>query len=92
MKMEDVLPSIIGKTITGIVVKICNKPISPSSQVFLIFSDNTSLEFYTTHGRITSGGGLYQGGMDEARHYLSDVMDITLDACLDENGKVVRRT
>jgi len=90
-QLEEVLPAILGKKITGIVAKVSKKSTSPSSQVILVFSDNTSLELYTTYGQITSASGLDRGGMQAARQYLDDAMQITLDAYLNEYGKVVRR-
>ena len=50
---------LLGKTITGIVVK---EGTSPKAQVFLTFADGTYFEFYSRAERIEVGSHAYAGG------------------------------
>lgn len=50
---------ILGKTITGVVVK---EGTSPTAQVFLTFSDGTYFEFYSRAERIEVSSHAYEGG------------------------------
>jgi hypothetical protein len=68
--MKDAIQRIIGKTITGVIVK--ERHNSPRSQVFLLFSDNMYYELYTTDGQICGTGGLDPGGREEVLRYLLD--------------------
>jgi hypothetical protein len=92
MHIENAIPGILGKTITGVVVKRDQLTRSPASQVFLVFSDNTYFEIYASTGDITSTSSLSRGGMPEVRRYMSENAEITLDACLDEHGNVIKET
>jgi hypothetical protein len=65
---------------------------TPTSQVFLVFSDHTYFELYSNAGAITSTSSLSPGGMPEVRKYMSETTKITVDACLDEHGQVIRAT
>ena len=53
--MKDGIKEIIGKTISGIVVKDCGRP--PRSQVHLIFDDCTYFELYTSDTETIKGAG-----------------------------------
>ncbi len=86
------LREIIGKTISGIVIK--KAEIGKSAVIFqlhLVFSDNTCLEMYTQLENIHFAGGLDRGGLEEARHYSSDVLDIVYQVYLDEHGNKIER-
>jgi hypothetical protein len=54
-----VLPDLIGKTIVHVVMK---EGTGPFAQLFLVFSDDTHYEFYSTES-ISGGGRLYSGGL-----------------------------
>jgi len=61
--MKDGIKEIIGKTISGIVVKDCGGP--PRSQVHLIFDDDTYFELYTSGTETIKGaGGVYRGDIN----------------------------
>jgi hypothetical protein len=92
MHIENAIPGILGKTITGVIVKRVSNTRSPSSQVFLVFSDNTYFELYSDTGVITSTSSLSSGGMPEVRKYMSDIAEISVDAWLDEHGRVIQKT
>ncbi len=63
--MKDGLKYIIGKTITSVVFAENNSP--PQNQVFLVFSDGTSFEFYGEN--FSCASGVDRGGVEEARGY-----------------------
>ncbi len=75
----------LGKTITGIIVKE-NKTMfqSPSSQVFLLFSDHTYYELYTGNDTISFSGGVDKGDKDTVAGYMSQEMNIAFEAYLNE--------
>lgn len=64
------LDQILGKTITGVVVRE-NASDSLRSQVFLVFSDGTHFEFYS-QSEIVPIKGVRCGGMDEVTSYSQD--------------------
>lgn len=66
--MREEISQILGKTIKAVVVSEENRS-QPRMQVFLIFTDNTSYEFY---GDLFRGaGGLDQGGIDAVIKYVA---------------------
>jgi len=79
--MKDGITEILGKTITGLVVK--ERAGVPRSQVFLVFSDNTHFEFYCGNSVIHGTGGIWPGGINEIRAYMSETSTIVLEAQLD---------
>lgn len=82
------LTQIIGKTVTGVVVKIPRKErFGIQMQVHLIFSDDTSLELYCHDGPICFPSGLDKGGMAAAKHYLADVMEVIFETTADSPGE-----
>ncbi len=60
---------IIGKTIAGVVVKESDH--FPKSQVFLIFSDNTSFEFYSDESEIRGNTDIQPYGLEGVKTYIS---------------------
>ena len=68
MAFKAEVASIVGKTIKHIVVT--EGPRAPRSQVFLVFTDDSYYEFYSTHGSIAGGGALDIGGIEAVRGYL----------------------
>ncbi len=79
--MKDGIKEILGKTITGVIAK--ERAGVPQSQLFLLFSDNTCFELYCIDSVISGTGGLWEGGMDGVRRYMSETSSIILDAQLD---------
>jgi hypothetical protein len=64
--MKDAVRQILGKTIKSVIVSEENKS-SPSTQVFLLFDDDTYYEFY---GSPLSGtGGVNKGGENAVMRY-----------------------
>jgi len=92
MHIENAISEILGKTITGVIVKRDAHYRSPVSQVFLVFSNHTYFELYSDTGDITSTSSLTPGGMPEVRKYMSETTKITADVCLDEHGRVIQKT
>ena len=70
MAFKAAVASILGKTIKHIVVKEGDR--APRSQVFLVFTDDSYYEFYSTHGSISGAGGLDVGGIEAVRKYLPE--------------------
>lgn len=61
---------IIGKTIAGVVVKESDH--NPKSQVFLIFSDNTSYEFYSDETEIRGNTDIQPYGLEGVKAYIPE--------------------
>jgi len=68
--MKTAVKSIIGKTISGVLVKESPDPTPPASQVFLVFDDGTYYEFFS-NSKICGAGGIDEGGMQAAKDYMS---------------------
>ena len=71
--MKSGVKQIIGKTISGVVVKESKN--SPRTQLFLLFNDGTYYEFYSGLGDICGAGGVDRGGIHEVNQYLSGSPD-----------------
>ena len=65
--MKEGLRQIVGKTISSVVVAK-NENANPRNQVFLIFSDGTSFEFFGDSFNCASGLD-YKSGVEEAKLY-----------------------
>jgi hypothetical protein len=83
--MKPAVKDIIGKTITGVVVKEGPRPNLPRTQVFLIFSDGTYYEFYSD-SNITGAGGVDKGGIEEVRQYMSQHHEIIAEYSIKDVG------
>ena len=68
--MGSVIKDIVGKTIKGIVVKKSDIK-NPTSQIFLLFNDNTYYEFYCD-SIIRGTNGIDNGGMDTVKNYMPE--------------------
>lgn len=68
MAFKAEVATIIGKTVKHVVVKEGDS--SPRSQVFLVFTDDTYYEFYSTHGTISGAGAIDTGGVEAVRRYM----------------------
>lgn len=75
--MKDGAKEILGKTITGVVIKAGGMP--PKSQLFLVFSDGTYYEFYCDRDHIHPTGGLWRGDIEDVRRYMGEVKNITFE-------------
>jgi hypothetical protein len=81
-------PEILGKTITGIIIKHNVRDHSPYHMIHIVFHDGTSLEIDLIN-EAHFGSYLDQGGQAWARQYMGAVMQVDYEAYLDENGAVV---
>lgn len=80
---------IVGKRIIGVVMKESRNGMSPNGQMFLVFDDNTSFEFYTDT-QITPAGGLDRMSFEDACNYMDERSRVLYRACEDpETGEVV---
>ncbi len=75
--MKNAIRDIVGKTITGVVVKASDR--APRSQVFLVFSDGTYYELYSVSD-IKGAGGIDTGGLEAVRNYMRATHEIVLEA------------
>jgi hypothetical protein len=66
--MKRGLEQIVGKTIAHVLVK--ERGGTPQSQLFLLFTDGTYYEVYSTEGNIYPTHGLEQGDMEQVREYM----------------------
>jgi hypothetical protein len=62
---SEILKQIVGKTITGIVLRESEGP-GPRYQLFMIFNDNTYLEFY---GEMGWSNRLEIGDLETVKQY-----------------------
>ncbi|MGA7613855.1 MAG: hypothetical protein WBX15_01630 [Thermoanaerobaculia bacterium] len=67
--MKQGMLEILGKTITGVVVKEREETHAAQNQVFILFSDGTYYELYGA--RIEGIGHLREGGKEDVREYMS---------------------
>lgn len=76
-QMKNGAKQIIGKTITGVVIKRAKGGEIPRSMLFIKFDDGTYYEFYSMHGEILNTGGVaVSGGFAALLQYLQDTHDI----------------
>ena len=81
---------ILGKTISGIILKYADKPTaSPQSQLWLLFSDNTCYEFYCLGDSIRPSGGVICNGLAHINHYMQDDYFVACKALLDANSGII---
>lgn len=78
MSVKSALAMVVGKTITGVIVKESNHSSCDFTQLFLVFSNNTYYEIYA-HAPISTAGGLDPGGPDEVREYMNTGMKVVFD-------------
>lgn len=73
MYIKDEVEQIIGKRIRGVVIKQkTSGPSEVSSQLFLLFDDDTYYEFYTCDEPLCTTGGVDHGGLREVLDYMGD--------------------
>jgi len=66
MGLNAYLNEMVGKTISGVVVKE-----GPRQMIFVVFSDDTHMEFYGSD--IHNIKGIRPGGMEEVLSYCPDI-------------------
>ena len=64
LRTKDGVDQVVGKTVTGVVMTE-NENSSPRSQLFLIFSDGTSYEFWVHSEKMTTASQVDQCDRDE---------------------------
>jgi hypothetical protein len=77
MSIKSEVRQIVGKTITGVIVK---EGTGPRSQLFLTFSDGTYYEFYCGDSAISCTGGVDRGGVAEVLKYMSPRQQVVFQA------------
>jgi hypothetical protein len=86
MTQNDYLSQLLGKRITGIVIKESEG--TPKSQLFLLFEDDTHFEFYSAFDRIVPTKGLWQHGeghtIQNVRGYMGEMMHIVREVYLED--------
>jgi hypothetical protein len=65
--MKDGVQQVLGKYIKSVFVAL--SPDSPKRQVFLVFTDDISFEFYGD--QFSGAAGVVQGGIENVRRYIS---------------------
>lgn len=80
--MKHEADKILGKRIIGVVMKENTNALQPSSQVFLLFDDHTSYEFYSDDGYINSTGSIGAMSLNEVVHYTDDRSRVVLQAVM----------
>lgn len=84
------LDAILGKTITGVVVKTPgNERSGVQMQMHLVFSDGTCFEIYSTSGPFSFASAPDRGGIEEARRYLCPPLEIAYEVVLDDDEEIL---
>ena len=86
--MKDGAAEIIGKTITGVIVKSAKDGKGhPKGQLFLVFDDGSSFEFYNDYGPFSAAGSLDKNiSFREIYNYMEDRYDIDFQAIKDPDS------
>jgi|PlaIllAssembly_1097288.scaffolds.fasta_scaffold47651_2 hypothetical protein len=91
MTQNDYLSQLLGKRITGIVMKESDG--TPKSQLFLLFEDDTHFEFYSVFDRIVPTKGLWQHGeghsIQNVRAYMGETMHIAREVYLEGSAQEI---
>ena len=66
--MKPEVEQILGKCIVGVVIKENKNTYQPNSQLFLLFDDGTSYEFYSDDGYINTTGSLEKISLNDILH------------------------
>lgn len=85
--MKTEMEQILGKTIIGVIIKENLQDRPPRSQLFLIFDDHSSYEFYSSDGYIQPTGGLDKNtSFREVYNYMSETMQVAGHAVADPDA------
>ena len=75
--MKDLTRKLIGKKISGVVIKKHKGDRnSPSEQLFRLFDDNTYFEIYVASGALCVAGAVENGGRADVHRYLEDGTEV----------------
>ena len=75
--MKDGIRQIVGKTISGVVVKEADR--LPRMQVYLLFTDGTYFEIHSGSGDMCWASRLDVGGIERVREYMSPAHRIVME-------------
>lgn len=78
MKVKSGVKRILGKTISGIIVK--DREGTPKTQLFLLFDDDTWYEFYSMSEDIKTTTAERSGGLKGLYNYMGDTSRIVFEA------------
>ncbi len=85
--MKTEAEQILGKTIVGIIIKQNKQRRSPQSQLFLVFDDHTTYEFWSPDGGIRTTGGLWpNSSFKRVYDYMEDNLKIVYHAVKDPDS------
>lgn len=89
--MKDGAAEIVGKTITGVIIKQVKETGStPQSQLYLLFDDNSYYEFYSSSGSIRNTGGCFSNSsFREVYKYMEEQFDVKFHAVKDPDSDKV---
>ena len=80
--MKDGIRQIVGKTISGVVVKEADR--LPRMQVYLLFTDGTYFEIYSGSGDMSWASCLDVGSIERVREYMSPAHRIVMEELASE--------
>ena len=87
--MKDEAYQVVGKMIIGVIMKETKTGRPPHSQLFLVFDDHTSFEFYAD-APIKPTGGVDKMSFREVYNYMDESMEVVFHAVADpDTGEVV---
>ncbi len=85
MFLRNVFREIVGKTISGVVVK---RGESPKEQVYLVFDDDTHFEVFNRDGCVSTRNHVDDGDVNTVRGFCHpDCHQIIFDAFLSDDGE-----
>jgi hypothetical protein len=87
--MKTAAHEIIGKTIIGVIIKENKCNTAPHSQLFLVFDDHTSYEFYTASTEIHPSCGLNRRSFSGIYSYMNPPMEVVFQAMQDPDSAKV---
>jgi hypothetical protein len=83
--MKDEASQIVGKRIIGVIIKNTKTGRPPNSQLFLVFDDHTSFEFYSD-APIKPTGGIDKMSFREVYNYMEESMEVVFHAVEDPDS------
>ena len=87
--MKDEAYHVVGKRIIGVIIKETKTGRPPYSQLFLVFDDHTSFEFYAD-SPIEPTGGVDKMSFREIHNYMDENMRVVFQALEDpDTGDVI---
>lgn len=89
--MKNGAAEIVGKTITGVIIKQAKGARdTPQSQLYLLFDDNSYYEFYSFSGSISNTGGcLPNASFREVYKYMEEQFNVVFHAIKDPDSDKV---